>query len=510
MALANFFDKAALGAAQALQNFDRAAFVAALDAVPVAVVFDDAAAGSPQGRVTLDLTVNLLARLYPHLVLAPQGSSSNQLAAELAILARAINPDIDIGDDIATTSIMVVVGDTPVNRDVPAIYAGSDGWVVRLSPSHPVGSGATANPFGAAAAACFAAANVFRLRFAEHLPGGSLDDPFILSLLDLVPNAPHPANPEVGPVDLAESHLVGVGAIGNATVWTLARTPGLCGTLHLVDHEVIDVSNLQRYVLATQADVGRAKVAVASAALASAQLDAQPHQERWGDFLRCRQNWNLERVAVAVDSERDRQAVQAALPRWIANAWTQPGDLGVSRHPFLGDQACLTCLYFPDGAGKNEDQLVAEAIGLPSDLMEIRGLLATGVAVGRDLLERIATALGVPIEPLLAFEGGPLRAFYTGAICGGLVLGLGGKTDPGAPQAAVPLAFQSALVGIMLAAELVADAGALRESPPPTTTKIDLLRPLGEHLAVAAAKPASGMCICQDPDYVTRYKAKYG
>lgn len=508
MAVANFFNKAALGAAQVLQDFDRATFLATLDASPVGVAFDDVAATSPEGRVTLELAANLLARLYPRLILVPHGDAATLLAGELQDLARSINPAIDISDDLGAAAVVIAVGATPITASVPVIYIGSDGWITRLSPHGPVGSGASGNPFGAAAAACFGTANVFRVLFARHLPYGEVDEAFALSLLDLRPNAEHPEHADWSDIDLGESFLVGCGAIGNAAVWALARAVDVTGTLHLIDDEPVELSNLQRYVLATQDDVEQDKVAVAAGALAKAQLKAKPFPGRWGQFLRVRSDWNLDRVAVAVDSARDRQAVQAALPRWVVNAWTQPGDLGVSRHDFL-NWACLACLYLPNGPGNNEDEVVAEAIGLSDELMEVRRLLATGEPVARPLLDRIAVALGVPSEPLLRFEGVPLRAFYAGAICGGVVLALGGKGDSTTPQGAVPMAFQSALAGILLAAELVAHAGSVRSVPPLTTSKIDLLRPLGQHLSMPAAKDSIGRCICQDEAYVARYRAKY-
>jgi molybdopterin/thiamine biosynthesis adenylyltransferase len=127
-------------------------------------------------------------------------------------------------------------------------------------------------------------------------------------------------------------------------MWALARTPGLQGTLHVIDAEKIDLTNLQRYVLTGQQHVGTAKVTLANRVLQSTPLVVHPHQQRWGEYLRTRNDWHFQRVAVALDSAADRRAVQAALPEWIVNAWTQPGDLGVSRHTFLDDQACLTCL----------------------------------------------------------------------------------------------------------------------------------------------------------------------
>jgi hypothetical protein len=200
--------------------------------------------------------------------------------------------------------------------------------------------------------------------------------------------------------------------------------------------------------------------------------------------------------------------VQAALPRWIVNAWTQAGDLGVSRHTFVGDQACLMCLYLPDGQQPDLSQIVADAIGLPGEKQVVGQYLHTNRPLDNDFLGRIATAKGVPAEQLMQFAGKPLRVFYQEVICGGAVLQFSTRNG-GATRAEVPLAFQSALAGVLLAAELVCDAAGLKKSPPPTTTTFDLLRPLGPYFSHPRAKDRLGRCICQDPDYISRYHAKY-
>ncbi len=202
-------------------------------------------------------------------------------------------------------------------------------------------------------------------------------------------------------------------------------------------------------------------------------------------------------------------AVQASLPRWVVNAWTQPGDLGVSRHGFIDAYACLMCLYLPEREVPGHDRLVAEAIGLPNELRLVRQLLYSGQPLDRQFIERIAGAVGVSAESLLSFEGEPLQAFYQLAVCGGIVLGLRGSDGAPGREAPVPLAFQSALAGILLAVELVVHAGGVRTSPAMTKTVVDLLRPIGQELSLPIGKHPSGRCICQDQDYVIQYRRKY-
>ena len=511
MAFANFFDKTAMAALQVLQGLDHASFIASLESQVVGVAFDDSAVSSPEGRVTLDLTANLLARLYPQLAFIPHGSQAKKYVADLMALTRSINPVIDSEAMANKAGVILAVGITSVQSNAPVIYMGSDGWITKISSHGPVGSGFSTNPFGASAAACFGTANVFRVLFGDYLVVGKTDENFTLSLLDYDPRSEAPTNLPLKAVNIGESYLVGLGAVGNSAVWALGRIPELSGAIHLIDHETIELSNLQRYVLAFQDDIGKYKSELSAKELRNTEIDLRQHPKKWGEYLREADRWQLERVAVAVDSSEDRQAVQAALPKWIFNAWTQSEDLGVSRHHFVGDGACLMCLYMPSEVSKHLDMIIAEAIGLPQAVLEVRQLLHANGPIGRDLLSRAAAAMEVPIVDLQSFENEPVRSFYNRAICGGVVLRLGGKIGGASKHqmASVPLAFQSALAGIMLAAELVAHAGGLRAAAFPTTTKIDLLRPLGSHLSLHIKKHRSGFCICQDADYINAYREKY-
>jgi hypothetical protein len=463
MAFANFFDRSATAASQVLANFRLEDFKDRLSAHVVALSFDDAAANSPEGRSTLDLSVRLLARLYPVLAVQPVGLAAGEYAAHLRKLARSINDQIELQDGLAGADIVVSVGATSAAPGLDVISIGSDGWRALLSRDGPVRSGSTTNPFGAGAAACFGAANVFRKIFADQLPRGDLDSRVDLSMATYVSGAVAESElPER--CDLGDAYLVGLGAIGNGAVWALSRVPGLAGVLHLVDHETVDLSNLQRYIMATQDDVDYPKVRFACALFTQESLNVRTHPKQWGDYVDGRRKRAFERVAVALDTAADRISLQASLPKWIVNAWTQDVDLGVSRHDFGGEGACLACLYLPTGAVKNEDERVAEELRIPDASQEIRALPQTHQPVSEAFVRRVAAAFGVPFEALEKFVGQPVRTFYRNAICGGLMVGLTGGTSAG--MAVVPIAFQSALAGIMLAADLVKHAVGMPAASP--------------------------------------------
>jgi len=503
MALAPYFDKAALGAPTLLRGVRPDEFGKILEQHVVAIAFDAHACGCDEGRWTVELAVNLLARLYPRVSLMPLGGRAEAHAGELEALARSINPRIELTGETPTFGI--AIGSTPWPEQCPVVYVGSNGWLARFSRTEPAGCGTTANPFGAAAAACFGAANVFRGLLGQHLDGGELDDDFEFSLVDFSRTAPR-IQPDLVKCPLDEVFLVGAGAIGNGAIWALSRFRALTGRLYVVDPESLEMHNAQRYVLAAPQDDGLKKTEVARREFQrhASKITVMGQDRKWGEYLADLPEFpTLDRVAVAVDSAADRIAIQAALPRWIVNAWTQPGDLGVSRHAFL-DGACLACLYVPDAPSKSEGQTVAEALGLPAQVKDIEKLLYTGGAVGEAFVRQLAAAQRVDPGELLAFSTKSLREFYSEVICGGVLLKLGVATE-----AEVPLAFQSCLAGILLAACVVTESLG-KGMPTGTKSTVNLLRPLGDHFTMPIAKHRRGRCICQDADYRAAWTARHG
>lgn len=508
MGLAPFFDRTSQSAAQVLCDFDRARFEERLNEVVVGLRFDRNAASSPEGRAALDMAARLIARLYPRVrVQALYGDV--ELAEQLVGLMRAINPAISIEEEPPARAITVVAGGNPGGDDGDRIYMGSDRWVARVSTTRPVSCGTSGIPFGAGAAACIALANVFRLVFSDMIAKPALDEQVTFSLLNFeigerAANGDIPSGASIGLVQLA-----GVGAIGNAFVWSLGRLAGVEGVLHTIDHETIDLTNLQRYVLATIADVGAQKVALASSVLADSGIRPIAFAETWAGYVAGLGHHHFDTVAVALDTARDRVQVQSSLPRRVVNAWTQSGDLGISRHAFDGDAACMACLYLPTGTRRNEDQIIAEELGFPPErIQEIRTMLHFDMPVTAAMITEIANQRGMDVDALLPFANLPLRVFRQNAICGNAQLR---AADGGGPEVEVPLAFQSALAGVMLAAEIVASSPGVRPEQPATRSVVDLMRRLPARVTMPLMKGSIGpaRCICQDEDYLEVYRQKY-
>jgi len=498
MALAPYFHKAALGSSALMPGVSVEEVSRLMGPLAVTVRFGEDAIQSPEGRVALELLTNLLARFYPTLNFDGVGEEASDFGKHLAETATRINPVIEFS---VAKPPYITVGTIPPERPGFSAFIGSDGWNACFSTRSPQGIGQSRNPLGGAAAACFGAAAVFRHFFHRQLGVTEPSEEFVLSILDYsrVPCT------LVEPLDydLGEAALAGVGAIGNAAVWLLARSQ--CkGRIHLVDPEATDNTNPQRYVLTHANSGGEDKVTLAARELGRSHLEPVPHKGTWGSFVRQQPDWKIPMVAVALDSPEDRVAVQASLPRWILNSWTQANDLGVSRHEFNSDSACLACMYWPKKQKRNLDEIIKEAIRYGGELMDIRNMLYFGTGLDDGWLERISRDMGQARELLEPFKGKTIDTFYREAICGGHVIAAeGGKIE-------VPMAFQSAMAGIMLAAEIVKYGRAgLKLETHMVTTKMDLLRPMGTHLSESYKKRSDVACICSDRDYGERYAEKY-
>jgi len=487
VAFAPYFDRAAVAAAQVVNGFREAEFRRLLEERTVGVAVGVGAA-SVEGRALVDLLVRLLARLYPRLAIVGDG------ATDLHALALRINPQLEFATE-ADVGVVVGSAETPF---ATSVYAGSNGWSACVSTTTPQTVGDSPLAFGAGAAACLAAANVFRRLFVDS-DAADMEVAFSTYSGDVDDAAGRLIS---APIDLT---LVGLGAVGHGAVWALARAP-LEGKIRLVDHEDIELSNLQRYILAELDDVDAAKTSIAARGLASSPLTVEEHASRFASFVAAGTEHRPSAVAVALDSARDRRQVQASLPRLVFNAWTQPGDFGVSVHGrFGGDGACLSCLYLPTDQQANEDQIVAQALGVPERQLQVRLLLADGAPAPVELLEAIAQALGIESEIVAAWNSVPLRDLYARGLCGGELVLL---ERLGAPRAEVhvPLAHQSALAGVILAAQ-VARFGT--EAPPELTdiVRLNVMRPVGVALRQKHAADSTGRCICRDVDFVEVYEA---
>ncbi|MGI8413457.1 MAG: E2 ligase fold family C protein [Solirubrobacteraceae bacterium] len=497
MALADYFHRSALAVAQIAHGYDEERLRLLLGATSVSVSIGNV--DGPEGDALADLVVRLVSRLYPQLTLEVRERRQRE---QLAALAREINPLIELGE--GQSELGLVIGDGIQTAAKAPIFLGSDRWNAFMSSREPLRVGDSANPFGAGVAACLGVAALFRQVVLGSAPPSS-EAAATVTFSAWTCDLGQASGPDVD-AQVNDAVLVGGGAIGNAATWALARTQ-LSGSLHIVDHEAVELSNLQRYVLAVRSDDGATKANLLSSWF-QGRLSAIPSVATWQDFV-ASQGYAWRWALVGLDSARDRRAVQASLPEHIINAWTQPGDLGVSVHPALDAGACLSCLYLPAGQVPNEDELVAHALGLDHARfgLQIRQLLDAGGTPPRELLDEVAAHLQVERDQIGPYETRPLRDLYVEGICGGGLVSLDRLGSPH-QELHVPLAHQSTLAGVLLAARyvrLLMGEGPDRAS----VTRLNVMREISHHPTQAAAKRDDGLCICQDPVYALRYDQKW-
>ncbi|HEV2786455.1 MAG TPA: ThiF family adenylyltransferase [Solirubrobacteraceae bacterium] len=483
----------------------------------VVLEMTDDVASLPGQRAGYLFAANLAARLYPRLGF----QAPSDLADEAVALARAINPHCLLGPPRGHTLTVSWNGGEPAADRVTVAI---DGW--NISIDGVSASTARAVPAAALAGAALAIGELFRARFAPELEHGRTQPArFALNLVTLGDHADIPPLPDA--IELGTVHLAGCGAVGQAAVAALRELP-VTGTLVAVDHDPLDLGNLQRYVLSFDADVGQEKPALVARALEHHPLTVEPVFSPWGADERSAPG--RDTVLAALDTKQGRIELQSGLPREIFNAWTQPEDVGVSRHQAFGVDPCLACLGWPKGVRPSDSELIAEALGehelrvvlylsegtpvgapLPPHVIAPTGRLPlpgdAGTWARRSLLDDVIERREIAPEELRPFADLGIRQLYSDVVCAGVLLEHEGRDRH--TEVSVPLAHQSAIAGVLLATWLVIDRvpelRALRPEAP--QARYDALRGGAQRWTRDRGRQPG--CICSDEDFLAAYAARW-
>lgn len=371
-----------------------------------------------------------------------------------------------------------------------------DGWNaaldVVLSESRP-------GPFGALFAACYGAAQVFL--HASQLAGSArpLIAPFSLSLLTYAEGGRYLPLPAA--IDLGSAHLVGAGAVGSAMVYALGHLTSLRGRLHLIDNDRVDQSNLNRYVLMRQRDIGSYKTEAAARALGGTGLEAVSYPVSYAGLCE-KGGVHPELLITPVDSEFGRRDLATTLPRAVLNAATGLSTVTVSRHGFADGRACLHCLYLPAREEVTTERRLAMDLGVALDVVENH--LRTNRPVSPEIVATVERHRSLAPGTLAEWAGKHLQSLYQRAVCGEA------HVTSAAGTVVAPLSFISAAAGVVLAAELV--KGRITE------LSADVLDNYFRFDTLAAPNPEfkqrrrpdpSGRCVCHDSDYIEVYRERY-
>lgn len=443
---------------------------------------------SQNERAIAEMSVNLAARLYPFLAI---NTPNEELRKQLINLAESINPRIEVSAGSPpefTVGIGAIAGDR-------AVHAASSGWVAEVTTGKMPSEGPT-NPYSSAAAAALAWSEIFRRVFLHQYS----DQDVRVSLLDYGETTGRDL--ELSELSVGEVLFVGVGAVGNAAIWAMSRDLATSGHLTLIDHETLSLSNLQRYVLGTMSDIEQPKVNLAAKILGGSRLETRVSQltlEEHGTAAK-----NCPTICISLDNIEGRRAAQALLPRLIVNGWTGEGSLGASWHEFDNGQACLACLYHPHGEGLSIVQQAARAFGL-SEERAIQ-LWLTRAPLDGEERRRAAKKLGVHASVLAPWRKRPIGDLYTDIVCGAVPIDLPGVKN----VEVVPLAHQSVLAGVMMAAELLKRTNkslSTLSQREPLVAWEDVLRKPPQQWRRPRGRERG--CICGDAVYQEVYRAKW-
>jgi len=219
--------------------------------------------------------------------------------------------------------------------------------------------------------------------------------------------------------------LVGCGAIGQAIAFALDQFE-LRGKIILIDPDIIDESNKQRYLLAFNETIGINKAKFLSNYLVNDKnnlLTTLEFLHTYEISITLQESlFNMENVLISVDNKRTRVNLQAALPKNIWNIWTDTvqGILryGIGKHNFENEYQCLACAYYPEGDIPNQMELNAAMLGMEqedinqrlkrNDLITEGDLkqLMNNYTIQPGQLKRLQNLIGMPFSNIFHGECG--------------------------------------------------------------------------------------------------------
>lgn len=277
------------------------------------------------------------------------------IRSALIDLGRDLVPDTTIGTTSGKTDLTVVFGDTPLVSDEGAIrlvaddfsFALTNGWQRgrRLDRDWPLGAFAGA----AAVAAAVLEVALFRIEDATVLkrvqrPRPSAGPPAELDLRELFPDLPKSA-PRIGKID-----LISGGAISNALLFILLRLPGVSVDARVIEGDVAELSNVNRYMLLRASHVGSQKTSyLQQSSSSSVSITGVPSwfTETTREDLRPL----APAVLVGADRVEARWLVQREEPEWLCVGATEAAIAETTTH--LPGSPCAGCLHpdpLPEGA----------------------------------------------------------------------------------------------------------------------------------------------------------------
>ncbi len=185
--------------------------------------------------------------------------------------------------------------------------------------------------------------------------------------------------------------ILGMGGLGSPVALYLAAAG--VGTLHLVDFDSVDLSNLQRQIAHRVSTVGEKKVESAKKAIAqiNPDVDVLAQSELLEGRALSDAISEADIVIDATDNFSSRFAINAACvssktPLVSGAAIRMEGQVSVF-DPRMGDSPCYQCLY----SDISEDELTCSEAGVMAPLVGIIGSVQAMEAV------KLVSGMGQPL-----------------------------------------------------------------------------------------------------------------
>lgn len=474
--------------------------------IPLTITAGDEVARSRSGQHLLWMLTNLLARQVDEVSqitfeistditvldrISPLVAAGGSLSTALKTGAVKINPLLG-APQISDPKLRIQIGAPalPSGKPLHTLYVSATSWQGYIGTEQTPWVGAMdGNPVGSYVAACLAAAEIFKLVRGVQpeygtSPGGMWYDAWHMRRGDQ-----GDAGPSLPAVIQGLSTVVaGVGAVGNALLHTLYAVPGLRADIIAVDHdpEGIEITNLNRYTLFGQEDLGRPKATQAALKLAGAGLEVTPRDLLWQQWMAEQPEEARELVLSCVDNNVARHAIQSSMPGVILSASTldlRAQVIGFERVP---GAACLRCRNPPEA--RSSDEMVIQTLRACD--RATRASLAAEQGVNSDGLEQY---LEDPQVHCGLISGETLQRF----------------SQPGAAEDSWSVGFVSAMAGVMLATEYL--KRTLQPEAPGLSGQINMARFQFWHpessVNAVCHWPAAADCTCTSPQYLAAVTA---
>ncbi len=329
------------------------------ESVSIALATSAETAQSYSGQVLTLVAANLLSRfcrhvilslpdilLHPHLAQPPNQWLIERVQSEM----YGANPYGHFEESKIIpkqVDYILQLGKSDNGRLSANLVADGDGWVAYIARNDqsPFEKHVSLNPVGPAAAACMAIADIFKVftGVPEHLR----IDRLVLSFFDFSLNEScllAPAIPAV--IDIGRTQMIGVGSVGSSVLYMLSLLP-VKGHLDLIDHQCVELVNLDRAPIFAASDVGRPKVSVGERWIRGSGLQVRPHQAKFSEFIgtHSRFEQSPDLVLLLANEHNVYADLQSNFPPLIIYGTTTASwGVNLGRHIPLKEE-CVLCRY---------------------------------------------------------------------------------------------------------------------------------------------------------------------